>query len=217
MNSNCDGGVIASTAVVQAAGGGLSPAPSLQAYVFDVGTKREVVPFVVEHHYSHNMSGVQYKHLFTAKLAGILAGAAVFGQPAGPSCWKAYVPAREDLAELRRLVCVDNTPKNLESKFIAFCLRWLRKNTGYKKIVSYADPEHGHTGVIYRAANFEYLGLTPPSKSILFEGKTYHPKSLRAGRASERRAYSFRLKAALKSGEASFVPNVGKHIYLYTF
>ena len=52
--------------------------------------------------------------------------------------------------ELRRLCCIDETPKNTESYFIGRTLRWLRKNTGYKVVVSYADTHHGHEGTIYK-------------------------------------------------------------------
>ena len=39
--------------------------------------------------------------------------------------------------ELRRLVCIDDTPKNTESYFIGKTLRWLKHNTDVEVVVSF--------------------------------------------------------------------------------
>jgi hypothetical protein len=61
--------------------------------------------------------------------------------------------------ELARLYISDEAGRNSESRFIGWCLRWLRRNTKVRTIISYADPEHGHLGTIYAASNFRYYGL----------------------------------------------------------
>lgn len=64
------------------------------------------------------------------------------------------------LLELKRLVRiepkVDKLPLTL---FIAKCHKLL-KQEGYCYIVSFSDPNYGHSGGIYKAANFTYLGKT---------------------------------------------------------
>ena len=50
----------------------------------------------------------------------------MYGQIAMANVWKKYVSKEKDLIELRRLCCIDNTPKNTESYFIGFTLRWLK-------------------------------------------------------------------------------------------
>ncbi len=37
---------------------------------------------------------------------------------------------------------------------VAGTIKWLKKNTDWEFIISYADEEQGHTGVIYKACNF---------------------------------------------------------------
>ena len=54
------------------------------------------------------------------------------------------------ILELNRLCCIDDTPTNTESYFLGSSMRWLKKNTDYQVIVSYADPEYGHSGIIYK-------------------------------------------------------------------
>ena len=93
--------------------------------------------------------------------------------------WMKYVDHEDELLELRRLCCIDKTPKNTESYFIGKTLRWLKKNTGVKRIVSYAEPFYEHSGTIYKASNFKHVGMSSDGKKILFEGKYYHDKCIR--------------------------------------
>jgi len=51
-------------------------------------------------------------------------------------------------------------PKNAESLFLGWCLRAIAKES--KELIAvttFADPAHGHSGTIYRATNWHYLGL----------------------------------------------------------
>ena len=50
--------------------------------------------------------------------------------------------------------------------------------TDYKVVVSFADGENGHTGVIYKATNFEYCGKTAPGRTLIVDGEEYHARSL---------------------------------------
>jgi hypothetical protein len=38
--------------------------------------------------------------------------------------------------------------------------------------------EQGHSGVIYRASNFKYLGVTAPGKTLEVDGKRFHIRTL---------------------------------------
>ena len=59
-----------------------------------------------------------------------LVGAAIFGQVIGRHQAKFYFPEFPNrLIELRRLCCIDDTPKNTESFFISRCLNYIRINT----------------------------------------------------------------------------------------
>lgn len=129
--------------------------------------------------------------------------------------YKKYSDKEEDVIELRRLVCVDNTPKNTESYFIGNSLRWLRKNTSHKIVVSYSDLEHGHLGIVYRASNFEFKGFLKGARVIVYEGKQYHDKTIRTKYKGELKPFAIRIKQALENGEAHYKPTAGKNAYVY--
>lgn len=178
--------------------------------------KRETIEgFVEKHHYSHNLNGVIADYCFKLTDGDRLVGAAVFGRLAMASQWKRYGEHEEEVLELRRLVCVDEAPKNTESWFIAKCLKWLRDYTEVKAVVSYADPEYGHSGTIYKASNFEYKGLSSPGKVIMWNGEKYHDKAIRTKYRGRLKPFAQELKNALETGDAAYKPTQGKHTYVY--
>ncbi len=63
--------------------------------------------------------------------------------------------------ELARLWLLDSIPKNAETFFIGQAIKYIRINhPSVKTLVSYADPSAGHSGVIYKAANWISDGRT---------------------------------------------------------
>jgi hypothetical protein len=142
-------------------------------------------------------------------------GAMFYGRMAMAGQWKRFSEQEIDVIELRRLCCIDDTPKNTESYFIGATLRWLKKNTPHRVVVSYADAEYGHTGIIYKASNFALEGKRPGAKVILFNGKRYHDKAIRTKYKGELKPFAVRIKAALGTGEAVYATTAGK--FCYTF
>jgi hypothetical protein len=60
-----------------------------------------------------------------------------------------------DVWELSRLIILDRVPANAESFFIAVTIRHIKQHYGtVNRLVSFADPAHGHTGIVYRASNW---------------------------------------------------------------
>jgi hypothetical protein len=129
--------------------------------------------FICSHHYSRSCPPGRYS--FAAYHDGMLVGAALFRRPSLPKTRVAY---GVDL-ELSRLVLMDEAERNSESRFIGFMLRWLKKNTDTRAIISFADPRFGHVGVIYRASNWEYLGLERGhgTRRIVVDGEELHSKT----------------------------------------
>jgi hypothetical protein len=171
--------------------------------------------FIEKYHYSHSINGVMSSHCFKLVDDKKMIGGMLFGRLAMVGQWKKYANSENEILELRRLVCIDDTPKNTESYFIGKALKWLKRYTDIKKIVSYADPSHGHTGIIYRASNFKYMGQLPNQKVIKYQGKTYHDKAIRTKYNGVLKPFAVKIKNALKNGEASMVPVEGKHVYVY--
>ncbi len=184
-------------------------------YEFKVCDRKEVGGFIEENHYSHNINGVISDHCFCAVEGGVIVMAAIFGRLAMANVWKKFGDCEGDVIELRRLVGIDETPRNTESWFIGNCLRWLRRNTTIKVVVSYADEEYGHTGVIYKASNFKLEYKTPPQRVIKDGDKLYHDKAIRTKYKGELKPFAKRLVARLESGEAKYIMTKGK--FCYTF
>lgn len=172
-------------------------------------------PFIEEWHYSKSINGVKSTYCFGLFNEGELIGAMLFGEVGMANAWKKYGESREEVLELRRLCCIDDTPKNTESYFIGKCLRYLKKNTPVKHIVSYADTNQGHVGTIYKATNFDYKGLTAKGRVIvrLSDGKQYHDKTIRTKYKGKLKPYAAKLKEQLENGEAIYKKTMGKHIY----
>lgn len=111
---------------------------------------------VVKHHYLHRRPNTSHAFgLFDGR--GECVGAVTFGFPASRHLQKSMCPDDPGVViELNRLWCHDDCPRNTESFFVARALKMLPPLL----VVSYADTAWGHTGVIYRALNFNYAGWT---------------------------------------------------------
>ncbi len=190
-------------------------------FTVELVQRNAVVGFIEKHHYSHNINGVQsYYHfgLFRDGKFGLpeMIGAMLYAMPSMPSTAKKYNPINPTKCfELRRLVCIDDTPTNTESYFIGQTFKWLKQNTDIEVIVSFADEEYGHSGIIYKATNFEYRGTTSPSKKLIVDGKEYHSRSLN----QSDRPYGRELKRRYDAGDENiYWKNTKfKHIYVYYF
>ena len=177
--------------------------------------RSEVKDFIEEWHYSKSINGLMSDYCFKLMDGERMIGAMIYGRFAMANVWKKYSDSPEEVIELRRLCCIDDTPKNTESYFIGKTLRWLKKNTTIKTVISYADPEYGHEGIIYQATNFKDIGKTSAGKVIMYNGKKYHDKAIRTKYKGELKPFAVRLRKALESGDAFYKKTEGKYIYEY--
>ena len=181
--------------------------------------RKALVSFIEKHHYSHNVNGIQSYHhfgLYTEGNFGLpkMIGAMMYAIPSMPATAAKYNPINPSRCmELRRLVCIDDTPKNTESYFIGKTLRWLKQNTDIEVIVSFADQHYGHAGTIYKASNFEYLGETAAGQVLMVDGREMHSRSLN----QKDRPYGRELKRRYDAGDENifFKKRKPKHIYTY--
>lgn len=90
---------------------------------------------------------------------------------------------KDHVTELHRLYVDDfylgkSTPKGTESWFISRCLKLLKKDKPQIwAVLTFADLTEGHTGVIYKATNAKFCGMT--SKATFYldqEGRLRHPR-----------------------------------------
>ena len=142
-------------------------------------------------------------------------GALFYGGMAMANQWKKFGEQESDVIELRRLCCVDDTPKNAESFFIGWSLRELKKDWGGKIVVSYADKEFGHEGIIYKASNWDMVGETKGARVIIYGEKRYHDKTIRTKYKGKLKPYAQKVKDALENNEAYYKNTKGKYTYTY--
>jgi hypothetical protein len=179
-------------------------------------SRKEIVDFIEFWHYSKNVNGLTTDFCFKLiDVDGNMIGAMIYGKIAMANVWKKYASNEFELIELKRLCCIDNTPKNTESFFIGNTLRWLKKNTKIKTVISYADTTYSHDGTIYKASNFKHSGMTAKGKVIMYNGKRYHDKTIRTKYKGELKPFAIEIKNAIEVGKANYVDTLGKHIYLY--
>jgi len=191
---------------------------SVTNYIVELCPRSEIVNFVETHHYSKNMNGLHISYCFKLMDGDTVIGAMVYGSLGMLGVAEKYNPKNPSkILELKRLVCIDDTPKNTESYFIGWTLRWLQRNTDLEMIISYADKTFGHEGVVYKATNFECMGETSAGKVIMWNGRRYHGKTLRNKHNGKLKPVAIELKNALDDGSAQYVETLTKNIYIYRF
>ena len=187
----------------------------VKTYRVELCQRKEIAGFVEHWHYSKNVNGLISDYCFKLLDGDDMIGAMIYGRIAMANVWRKYAEKESDLTELRRLCCIDDTPKNTESYFIGHTLRWLKKNTDVKRVISYADTTYDHEGTIYKASNFKHYGMTAKGRVIMYNGKRYHDKTIRTKYKGKLKPFAKRVKDALERGDAEYVETKGKHIYIY--
>ena len=115
---------------------------------------------------------------------------------------------------------MDSVGKNSESRVIGFCLRYIKKHSqNIEIIVSYADPYYNHKGTIYKASNFDYVGLSGKDKGFLDTetGKTYHSRALRTKYKGDYKPFVKKLREKAKNGQLIPIELPQKHCFIYKY
>jgi hypothetical protein len=105
-------------------------------------------------------------------------GAVIYGRGASPELGSAYGLTQIECCELVRVAL--NKHEASVSQIVAQTIKTLKEsNPGLRLIVSFADPERDHKGIIYQAMNWIYCGQSSPSKEYYYKGKWFHSRMLR--------------------------------------
>lgn len=137
--------------------------PTVRARRADYTVRRhphaETAPFIVTHHYAQGTANTSTES-FGLFRGPNLVGAALW-MPPTKVCAKSIDPFDwERVICLSRLAIVPGEPTNAASLFIGGMLRTLNTERRWTCCVTYADESQAHTGTIYRATNWQYLGPT---------------------------------------------------------
>lgn len=151
--------------------GGSNPTSPLQLFVRLI-TKNTAALCYRRWHYLGDKGFLQV-YGFGAYYDGLIHGAISFHPPSAPETVIGLFgnDSQDGIWEIGRLAMSPDCPRNSESRFIAVAIRLLRRATPVKAIITYADSSVGHTGIIYRASGFIYLGLTAPKKDFWVDSR----------------------------------------------
>jgi hypothetical protein len=98
-----------------------------------------------------------------------LMGVAWWIPPTRPAAENLFPDDWEAVLSLSRLVLHPDVPSNGATFMLSRSVRALAPR--WRCLVTYADTWQGHHGGIYRAAGWQYLGLTTPARTYTKDGK----------------------------------------------
>jgi len=123
----------------------------------------EASQFLDSYHYA--MHGRRGKTIYGATLHGKLIAVCKFDSVVRKEVASSMKMKCHEVLELSRFCIHPNyQKKNLASWMLSRCVRLVFADyPGVRRLVSFADSTFGHSGTIYKAANWEFLGTTKPS------------------------------------------------------
>lgn len=184
----------------------------VNSYTFREISREEAKDMILTKHYLHRMPPLTIAYgAFDTK--GKLVGVLTFGKPPSNSLCKGVCGEEysSHVFELNRLYTNEDTPKNLESRFISFALKQLKQRKWI--IISYADGGMNHCGYIYQATNWIYTGVSA-KRTDVYVGKNGHSRTY----SKEQQDFIIRKVRSLKhryiyiAGDKRFVKDVKKHL-----
>jgi len=166
--------------------------------------------YAVRHwHYSgglptppHNIIGVWEQQFI---------GVVIFSRGANRNLGTPYGLPSTECCELTRIALHKHTSP--VSRIVKIAIKLLRaRSPGLRLVVSFADPNHGHSGAIYQAGNWMFSGETSPSKLYVdSSGRQWHPRMVKT--QGYTKCYG-RTRKTVRPSECSVVEQVGKLRYL---
>ena len=122
-----------------------------------LGMGRELV--AAEHYAGGSSNTATYRHgLFRADNPMRCLGAALWLPPTLPAALSVSNDPTQ-VVNLSRLVVDSDVPVNGASFLLGGSIRLIRRDGRFNTLLTYADEGQGHTGAIYRATNWIYLGI----------------------------------------------------------
>lgn len=167
---------------------------------------------VVKNHYLHRKAPCSFafglfdiKNLNKLKLPKLV-GVIMYGTPSSAPLRKGICGEDEsgNVIELTRLWIKDGLPSNVESYLIGNTITKVDKEI----IVSFAEIQQGHLGIVYQATNWYYTGLSAKRTNWVVEGMDKHCQTIADKYTSEELKKKFGKKF-------SSVPRPRKHRYIF--
>lgn len=141
----------------------MKPANALKKADFFVSDcpQQDAKELIEKYHYAKGTSKVRvYTHGLYEKSTGDLVGAAWWLPPTRVACESVNKEQWKKVLSLSRLVVLPHVPTNGASFLVGQSIRLIKKEGRFVSLVSYADSSQGHEGAIYKATNWDYVGVT---------------------------------------------------------
>ena len=172
-------------------------------------SRSECAPFILGIHYAKRWPSIS--HAFGLFDDEELIGVVTYGTPASAPLRRGIAGEqyKAKVIELNRL-CLKYNRKNEASKLVGASLRMLPESI----VISFADTDQGHKGLVYQASNFHYCGLSAKRTDWKVKGKEHlHGQTI----ADEFRGVKNRAAAMReKYGDDFYLaPRPRKHRYVY--
>jgi len=166
------------------------------------GCSHRAAKYAVEHwHYSKSLPAVKLFKLGVWENEQFI-GVIIFSTGANPNLHKPYNVGKFECCELSRIALKEHNA--CISKIVKIAILILKKQSPkIRLIVSFADQNQGHLGIIYQAGNWIYTGTTGCDYHYFYKGRWVHRRQLHSLGISSK-DYRGRKKKTL-----------GRHRYLY--
>jgi hypothetical protein len=142
----------------QIADGGSIPTSSLQFLINPI-TNETATLWVRKWHYSHRIptgKNMGYGLYSSGSLYAVI----VYGIGVNP--FEAGFLRCKQVVEIKRM-CRSEPKQDYElSRFIRLTMRMLAREYPHDCVIAFADPMHGHEGIVYKASGFKLEGMTNP-------------------------------------------------------
>lgn len=141
-------------------------------------------------------------------------GVIIYGGGATPHIASPYDKWQGQVVELERVALNGKQGHGKTSTAVAQTLKALAKEAPWVDlVVSYADMDQQHFGVLYQATNWIYTGLTNANTrgAFIVHGKKMHPKTIHSKGWKQSVLW---LRENVDANASEFITQ-GKHKYLY--
>jgi len=169
----------------------------------------QCAPFILGIHYAHRWPSIS--HAFGLFDGSDLIGIVTYGTPPSAPLRTGIAGAEmsSKVLELNRL-CLKHNRKNEASLLVGRSIKLLPESI----IISFADTEQNHKGIVYQACNFTYHGLSAKRTDWKVKGKEHlHGQTIADEfRGTKNRAQAMRDKYG---GDFYLKPRPRKHRYIY--
>jgi hypothetical protein len=126
-------------------------------------SQKQAEHLVELHHYAGGMSNTSIYRYGLFDWLGNLKGCAVWLCPTKNACLTVDPDDWKKVISLSRLAIASDVPRNAGTFLISRSCKEIKRDGRFRSLVSYADSSQGHTGLLYRAAGWMYVGPTAPT------------------------------------------------------